>query len=58
MRIEQDSMGKIEVSSEAYWGAQTQRSLRYFAIGDDTMPRERIRAIAILKKSTAIVNKE
>ncbi len=58
MRIEQDSMGKIEVSSEAYWGAQTQRSLRYFAIGDDTMPREMIRAIAILKKSTAIVNKE
>ncbi|MDJ0579954.1 class II fumarate hydratase [Crocosphaera sp.] len=58
MRIEQDSMGKIEVPSEAYWGAQTQRSLRYFAIGDDTMPREMIRAIAILKKSTAIVNKE
>ncbi|MGK7883181.1 MAG: class II fumarate hydratase, partial [Crocosphaera sp.] len=58
MRIEQDSMGKIEVSSEAYWGAQTQRSLRYFAIGDDTMPREMIRAIAILKKSTAIVNKD
>ena len=58
MRIEQDSMGTIEVSSEAYWGAQTQRSLRYFAIGDDTMPREMIRAIAILKKSTAIVNKE
>ncbi|MDJ0659518.1 MAG: class II fumarate hydratase [Crocosphaera sp.] len=58
MRIEQDSMGKIEVPSEAYWGAQTQRSLRYFAIGDDIMPREMIRAIGILKKATAIVNKE
>ncbi len=58
MRIESDSMGKIEVPSEAYWGAQTQRSLRYFAIGNDTMPREMIRAIAILKKATAMVNKE
>ncbi|MDJ0842760.1 class II fumarate hydratase [Crocosphaera sp.] len=58
MRIEQDSMGKIEVPSEAYWGAQTQRSLRYFAIGDDIMPREMIRAIGILKKATAIVNKD
>ena len=57
MRIESDTMGKIEVPSDAYWGAQTQRSLRYFAIGDDTMPREMIRAIAILKKATAIVNK-
>ncbi len=58
MRIEQDSMGKIEVPSDAYWGAQTQRSLHYFAIGDDTMPREMIRAIGILKKATAIVNKD
>ncbi|ACB49747.1 fumarate hydratase [Crocosphaera subtropica ATCC 51142] len=58
MRIEQDSMGKIEVPSEAYWGAQTQRSLHYFAIGHDTMPREMIRAIGILKKATAIVNKD
>ena len=57
MRIESDTMGKIEVPSDAYWGAQTQRSLRYFAIGDDTMPREMIRAIAILKKATAIVDK-
>ena len=58
MRIEQDSMGKIEVPSEVYWGAQTQRSLHYFAIGHDTMPREMIRAIGILKKATAIVNKD
>ena len=58
MRIESDTMGTIEVSSEAYWGAQTQRSLYYFAIGNDTMPREMIRAIAILKKATAIVNKD
>ncbi|MDJ0508579.1 MAG: class II fumarate hydratase [Crocosphaera sp.] len=58
MRTETDSMGKIEVSSEAYWGAQTQRSLYYFAIGNDRMPREMIRAIGILKKATAIVNKD
>ncbi|MGK7953780.1 MAG: class II fumarate hydratase [Crocosphaera sp.] len=58
MRIEQDSMGKIKVPSEVYWGAQTQRSLHYFAIGHDTMPREMIRAIGILKKATAIVNKD
>ncbi|WP_107671378.1 class II fumarate hydratase [Cyanothece sp. BG0011] len=58
MRIEQDSMGKIEVPSDAYWGAQTQRSLHYFAIGHDTMPREMIRAIGILKKATAMVNKD
>ncbi len=57
MRIETDSMGPIEVSDNCYWGAQTQRSLYYFAIGHDIMPREMIRAIAILKKATAIVNK-
>ncbi|MEA5533012.1 class II fumarate hydratase [Crocosphaera sp. XPORK-15E] len=57
MRIETDSMGSIEVQSDRYWGAQTQRSLYYFAIGQDVMPREMIRAIGILKKATAIVNK-
>ena len=58
MRIETDSMGKIEVAEDCYWGAQTQRSLHYFAIGHDKMPREMIRAIGILKKSTAIVNRD
>lgn len=55
-RTETDSMGAIEVPIDRYWGAQTQRSLRYFAIGDDVMPREMIRAIGILKRSAAIVN--
>ncbi|MGB5594227.1 MAG: class II fumarate hydratase [Crocosphaera sp.] len=58
MRIETDSMGPIEVPDNYYWGAQTQRSLHYFAIGHDIMPREMIRAIGILKTATAIVNKD
>src|SRR6476469_1444882 len=55
-RIETDSMGQIEVPADMYWGAQTQRSLIHFAIGDDRMPREMIRALGILKKAAAIVN--
>lgn len=58
MRTETDSMGSIEVPVDRYWGAQTQRSLRYFAIGHDVMPREMIRAIGILKKAAAIVNQQ
>jgi fumarate hydratase class II len=57
-RIESDSMGQIEVPADRYWGAQTQRSLIHFAIGDDRMPREMIRALGILKKAAAIVNQE
>ena len=49
-------MGPIEVSGEHYWGAQTQRSLFHFAIGDDRMPLELIRALAIVKKAAAQVN--
>jgi len=56
IRIETDSMGPIEVNQECYWGAQTQRSLKYFAIGNDLMPEELIRAFGILKKAAAIVN--
>jgi fumarate hydratase, class II len=56
IRIETDSMGEIEVPSDAYWGAQTQRSLKHFNIGFDVMPREVIRALGILKKAAAIVN--
>ncbi|ACK67178.1 fumarate hydratase, class II [Rippkaea orientalis PCC 8801] len=56
MRTETDSMGPIEVPDNCYWGAQTQRSLHYFAIGEDIMPPEMIRAIGILKKAAAIVN--
>ncbi len=55
-RIETDSMGEIQVASGVYWGAQTQRSLKHFNIGNDVMPREIIRALGILKKAAAIVN--
>ena len=55
-RMESDSMGPIEVSGDHYWGAQTQRSLRHFAIGEDRMPLELIRALAIVKKAAAQVN--
>lgn len=58
MRTETDSMGAIDVPADRYWGAQTQRALRYFAIGDDVMPRELIRAIGILKKAAAITNQQ
>jgi fumarate hydratase class II len=57
-RIETDSMGEIEVASDRYWGAQTQRSLLHFNIGNDRMPRELIRALGILKKAAAVVNEE
>src|SRR5260370_13040552 len=57
-RVESDSMGQIEVPAEHYWGAQTQRSLIHFAIGHETMPRSLIRAIGILKKSAAELNRQ
>src|SRR5262249_11834357 len=55
-RTESDSMGKIEVPADRYYGAQTARSLIHFAIGKDTMPPELIRAFGILKKACALVN--
>jgi len=55
-RKESDSMGEIEVASDKYWGAQTERSLHHFNIGFDVMPREVIRALGILKKAAAMVN--
>jgi fumarate hydratase class II len=57
-RTESDSMGKIAVPADRYYGAQTARSLIHFAIGKDTMPRELIRAFGILKKAAALVNKD
>src|SRR5581483_11620415 len=57
-RTESDSMGQIEVPANVYWGAQTQRSLHHFNIGIDVMPPELIRAFAILKKASALVNQE
>ena len=56
VRVESDSMGTIEVPADRYWGAQTQRSLHHFAIGDDPMPLEVVRAFGVLKKACAIVN--
>lgn len=58
VRIETDSMGEVEVAVDAYWGAQTQRSLKHFDIGFDVMPREVIRALGILKKAAAVVNRD
>ena len=51
-------MGPIEVPAESYWGAQTQRSLHFFDIGEDRMPRELIRAFGILKRAAAEVNRD
>ena len=58
VRIESDTMGKIEVQNNRYWGAQTQRSLHHFGIGEDRMPHELIRAFGILKQSAALTNFE
>jgi fumarate hydratase, class II len=57
-RTETDSMGEIEVPASSYYGAQTARSLIHFDIGTETMPREIIRGMGILKKASAIVNCE
>src|SRR5215475_4724784 len=55
-RTESDSMGKIDVPVDRYWGAQTQRSLEHFSIGTDRMPLEIVRAFGVLKKAAALVN--
>ncbi|MBB2497152.1 class II fumarate hydratase [Aquipseudomonas ullengensis] len=55
-RIETDSIGAIEVPEEAYWGAQTQRSLINFAIGEQRMPIAVLHALALIKKAAARVN--
>ena len=57
-RTETDSMGEIEVPTNRYYGAQTARSLIHFDIGTETMPRELIRGMGILKKASAMVNAE
>src|SRR3984885_6638504 len=58
LRTETDSMGAIEVPSDHYWGAQTERSLMHFAIGHDLMPRSIVRAFGVLKKAAAEVNRD
>jgi fumarate hydratase class II len=57
-RIEKDTIGEIEVPVDAYWAAQTQRSIQNFAIGEETMPYEITRAFSYLKKAVALVNKD
>ena len=55
-RSESDSFGNIDVASDRYWGAQTQRSLQNFKIGGETMPKPLIHALGTLKRSAAVVN--
>lgn len=56
IRIESDTMGPVDVPTDRYWGAQTARSLHHFAIGSQTMPREMIQALGILKQAAAMIN--
>nr|WP_298890728.1 class II fumarate hydratase [uncultured Acinetobacter sp.] len=55
-RIEHDTMGEVAVPSDAMWGAQTQRSLQNFKIGQERLPRAMIRAMGLVKKSAALTN--
>src|ERR1700675_1676197 len=60
-RTETDSLGAIEMEASRYWGAQTERSLHHFSIGDpvaDRMPIEVVHAMTILKKAAAVTNVE
>jgi fumarate hydratase, class II len=57
-RSETDSFGPIEVANDRYWGAQTERSRRNFKIGNETMPKPLIRALAMVKKAAALTNLE
>lgn len=55
-REERDSLGIVKVPADKLWGAQTQRSIEHFSIGDDLIPRELIPAFAMIKKASARVN--
>jgi len=55
-RRERDSMGEIDVPADVYWGAQTQRSLIHFSIGEDRMPKAVSRAYGVVKKAAALIN--
>src|SRR5580704_15111221 len=55
-RVESDSMGEVNVPADHYWGAQTQRSLIHFSIGDDHMPKAVYHAYGYVKKAAALVN--
>jgi fumarate hydratase class II len=56
MRREFDSLGDVDVPADRYWGAQTQRSLEHFNIGNDRMPKEVYHAYGYVKKAAAVVN--
>ena len=55
-RTEADSLGRVEVPAEKLWGAETQRSLQHFSIGQDLIPREMIVAYAVIKRAAATAN--
>lgn len=57
-RIEHDTMGEVQVPATAYWGAQTQRSLQNFKIGQERLPRPLIKAMGTVKKAAALINAE
>jgi fumarate hydratase class II len=57
-RIETDSFGEIAVPADRYWGAQTQRSIQNFRIGDERMPKPLVRALGVQKKAAALANME
>ncbi len=57
-RIERDSLGEVSVPADHLWGAQTERSLKFFNIGFDLMPKSLIRAFGLLKKACAEANRE
>ena len=56
-RIETDTMGPVEVPADRLWGAQTQRSLLFFRIGEEKMPLPVIRALGIIKRAAAVTNR-
>ena len=56
-RTERDSMGEVQVPADSYWGAQTQRSLENFRIGEEKMPRRILSAFAVVKKACAVTNR-
>src|SRR5437588_12635001 len=57
-RTERDSLGPVEVPADRYYGAQTARSVHFFAIGEDRMPLPVVRAMGVLKKAAALANRE
>ena len=57
-RIEKDTFGDIAVAADCLWGAQTERSLHHFDISTEKMPAELIRALAWVKRSAAVVNRD